>query len=139
MTLEKNRKLSLTSTTVVSLSLNRFNLFIVVMAESFIQNFLFPVDKQKVLHLSDPLINVIGTWGVWQISSFLYLSLMVAWDASHMFNMKFTTYTVDYWCEKPIKYRHLSNEAWLNISTPLNLDSTKVSLKISKKHNSFGA
>ena len=124
MTLEKNRKLSLTSTTVVSLSLNRFNLFIVVMAESFIQNFLFPVDKQKVLHLSDPLINVIGTCGVWQISSFLYLSLMVAWDASHMFNMKFTTYTVDYWCEKPIQYRHLSNEAWLNISTPLNPDST---------------
>ena len=108
------------------------------MAESFIQNFLFPVDKQKALHLSDPLINVIGTWGVWQISSFLYLSLMVAWDASHMFNMKFTTYTVDYWCEKPIKYRHLSNEAWFNISTPLNPDSTKVSLKISKKHNSFG-
>ena len=139
MTLEKNRKLSLTSTTAVSLNLNRVNLFIVVMAESFIQNFLFPVDKQKALHLSDPLINVIGTWGVWQISSFLYLSLMVAWDASHMFNMKFTTYTVDYWCEKPIKYRHLSNEAWLNISTPLNLDSTKVSLKISKKHNFFGA
>ena len=109
------------------------------MTESFIQNFLFPVDKQKALHLSDPLINVIGTWGVWQISSFLYLSLMVAWDASHMFNMKFTTYTVDYWCEKPIKYRHLSNEAWLNISTPLNLDSTKVSLKISKKHKFFGA
>ena len=107
-------------------SLNRFNLFLnVVMAESsFIQNFLFPVDKQKVLHLSDPLINVIGTWGVWQISSFLYLSLMVAWDASHMFNMKFTTYTVDYWCEKPIQYRHLSNEVWLNISTPLNPDST---------------
>ena len=139
MTLEKNRKLSLTSTTAVSLNLNRVNLFIVVMAESFIQNFLFPVDKQKALHLSDPLINVIGTWGVWQISSFLYLSLMVAWDASHMFNMKFTTYTVDYWCEKPIKYRHLSNEAWLNISTPLNPDSTKVSLKISKKHNFFGA
>ena len=106
-------------------SLNRFNLFLnVVMAESFIQNFLFPVDKQKVLHLSDPLINVIGTWGVWQISSFLYLSLMVAWDASHMFNMKFTTYTVDYWCEKPIQYRHLSNEVWLNISSPLNTDST---------------
>ena len=132
MTLEKNRKLSLTSTTAVSLNLNRVNLFIVVMAESFIQNFLFPVDKQKVLHLSDPLINVIGTCGVWQISSFLYLSLMVAWDASHMFNMKFTTYTVDYWCEKPIQYRHLSNEAWLNISTPLNPDSTTVSQNLQK-------
>ena len=108
------------------------------MAESFIQNFLFPVDKQKVLHLSDPLINVIGTCGVWQISSFLYLSLMVAWDASHMFNMKFTTYTVDYWCEKPIQYRHLSNEAWLNISTPLNPDSTtSVSQNLQKKRNYF--
>ena len=64
-----------------------------------IHDYLFPVDKkEKGLHVTDPLINVIGTYGLWQTIFFLYLSLMVAWDAPHMFNMKFTSYSVDFWC-----------------------------------------
>lgn len=86
--------------------------------------FLFPAPKRSSLQPSDPLVNVIGTWGVWQIVTFLYLSLMVAWDAPHMFNMKFTAYSVNFWCATPPQYSHLSKEEWWNISTPLKPDGT---------------
>jgi hypothetical protein len=66
----------------------------------------------------DTLVSTIGVAGPWQIFFFLYLSLMVAWDSSNMFNMKFSAYPVDYSCHTPSRYEHLSNEEWLNISAP---------------------
>lgn len=71
--------------------------------------------KQK-----DKLTAVIGVGGRWQILTFVYLSGMVAWDATNMFNMKFSAYPVDYWCQRPVQYGHLSAAHWLNLSAPLS-------------------
>ena len=49
---------------------------------------------------------------------------MVGWDAPHMFNMKFSSYSVDFSCARPVQYQHLTKEEWLNISTPLNVDGS---------------
>ena len=35
---------------------------------------------------------------------------------------KFLTYPVEHWCERPVNYRNISIEKWLNISSPLLAD-----------------
>ncbi|TRY61932.1 hypothetical protein TCAL_08872 [Tigriopus californicus] len=74
----------------------------------------------------DPLTEVIGEYGPWQLKWHFLLGVTTIFHGWQMMSNKFLTYKSDYWCAPPETMLNGSliypKEQWINISTPLDFD-----------------